>query len=281
MPRSPLRRRMTGVCIALALTITASLAITRSCATGRRVTGSSSTPSTPTARPHSMSTRSTRASVRSLAPSRWALGMYETSMLWRASPGQPWRQRALPLQRAALRVIGWPGRPSTRQASAMRSELPPKSAVLVSVTSSSRSIWSKASSRARRSTRCERPCCAIHSSRTSSGKRQMMPELMAVAPPTQRPWSIGSGVEPRVVEVAKSRNAIAMASSTSAGLSAVRSCGPSSSISTSRPAPASTLAAVAPPAPVPTMTKSATSSTTRITRPPATGPSAPGARRGP
>jgi len=62
--------------------------------------------------------------------------------------------------------------------------------------------------------------------------RQMMPELMAVLPPTQRPWSSGIGALPKATCEPPSRMACASAPPASRGRSEVFRRAPSSSITT-------------------------------------------------
>jgi hypothetical protein len=199
-------------------------------------------------------------------------------MLRRASVLQPCRHSPLPWQRLELRTMARPGRPRRSAAVRMSPPLRPSSSSEVSATSRSRSMASNAALRPRSSTSSPRPCCRVQSARTSSGKRQMMPLLMAVLPPTATPCSSGMGAASRVACEPASRMASAMAPTMSRGRSGVFSQPPSSSMTTEWPAALSTRAAVAPPAPVPTTTKSATSSIRylAITHPP--GPRA--ARRG-
>src|SRR5262249_6271641 len=112
------------------------------------------------------------------------------------------------------------------------------------------------------------PYFSIQTFRTSSGRRQMIPELTAVLPPTQLPCSKRMGCEPEVAVVPAPRTAWRRDSSSALGRSLRAKLGPSSISTTLRPAPLSTRAAVAPPAPVPTITKSASSSTTAPIRRP-------------
>jgi hypothetical protein len=230
-------------------------------------------PVTPvTARP-SRVIRSTRQSANSRPPSARARGTLVTSIDRFAPVGQPLTQLFVPAQCSWLRRFGTTAQPLASAPAFSSSESRP----IVSG-----SCWPtecRVSARAKKGSISCSPTASTPSSdqrcSTRLGVRQDIPPLTTVDPPTHRPSANSTDGRPIVIPPPPSRYSVRSARTLSALNDSVGWYPPSSIITTSRPASASSAAIVAPPAPDPTITTSHSALTSPVTSAPVVSPAGP------
>ena len=170
--------------------------------------------------------------------------------------GHASRHRPLPWQSRTLRRIACPRHPSLCAPPRMSEPLPPRRRSGAGATERSRSMRSMRASSAACGMAVAAPAAPKLRAYASSGKRQTIAPLTTVVPPRHRPCRMGMTLRPMATCVPRSRNSRMNDSVGPSPRSSSRTRGPSSTTTTSRPAWASTSAAVAPAAPLPTTTKS-------------------------